>query len=98
MLLGNSRQEGFLMTAAEALSCGIPAVVTRTCGIADFIAEGVNGRLIEWDEDPKRLARAEPRAILKAVDIDPMACLQSVRDLSLRRGYRDGLWPDAGPR
>jgi len=26
------------MTAAEALSCGIPAVVTRTCGIADFIA------------------------------------------------------------
>jgi hypothetical protein len=89
VLLGNSRQEGFLMTAAEALSCGIPAVVTRTCGIADFIAEGVNGRLIEWDQDPKRLARSSLEGILKAVDIDPFACLQSVRDLSLRAGYRN---------
>ncbi len=89
VLLGNSRQEGFLMTAAEALSCGIPAVVTRTCGISDFIAEGVNGRLIDWDEDPRKLARASYDAILKAVEIDSMACLQSVRDLSLGAGYRN---------
>ena len=89
VLLGNSRQEGFLLTAAEALSCGIPAVVTRSCGIADFIAEGVNGRLIEWDEDPRRLARSSHEAILKAVDIDSLACLQSVRDLSLNAGYRN---------
>jgi hypothetical protein len=88
VLLGNSRQEGFLLTAAEALSCGIPAVVTRTCGIADFIAEGVNGRLIDWDEDPKKLARSSHEAILKAVDIDSLACLQSVRDLSLGANYR----------
>ena len=88
VLLGNSRQEGFLMTAAEALSCGIPAVVTRTCGIADFIAEGVNGWLIDWDEDPQRLARTSHEAILKAVEIDSMTCLQSVRDLSLQAGYR----------
>jgi hypothetical protein len=88
VLLGNSRAEGFLLTAAEALSCGIPAVVTRQCGIADFIAEGVNGRLIDWDEDPKRLARTSHEAILKAVDIDSLACLNSVRDLSLNAGYR----------
>ena len=51
------------MTAAEALSCGIPVVVTRTCGIADFIAEGVNGRLIDWDEDPQRLRTTSHEAI-----------------------------------
>jgi glycosyltransferase involved in cell wall biosynthesis len=89
VLLGNSRQEGFLMTAAEALSCGVPAVVTRSCGISDFIAEGINGRLIDWDEDPNRLARTSHEAILKAVEIDPLSCLQSVRDLSLQAGYRN---------
>jgi len=36
VLLGNSRREGFLMTAAEALSCGVPVVVTRSCGVAEF--------------------------------------------------------------
>ena len=35
VLLGNSRKEGFLLTAAEALSCAIPVVVTKTCGIAE---------------------------------------------------------------
>jgi hypothetical protein len=93
VLLGNSRKEGFLLTAAEALSCGIPAVVTRTCGIADYIAEGINGRLIDWDEDPKRLARASLDGILKAVDIDSLACLQSVRDLSLAANYREVFGP-----
>ena len=56
VLLGNSRREGFLMTAAEALSCGVPVVVTRTCGVADFVREGVNGSLIDWDDDPRPLA------------------------------------------
>ena len=28
-LLGNSEKEGYLLTAAEALSCGIPVVVTK---------------------------------------------------------------------
>ncbi|MDB5291647.1 MAG: hypothetical protein JWL69_2888 [Phycisphaerales bacterium] len=88
VLLGNSRREGFLMTAAEALSCGIPAVVTRTCGVADFMQDGVNGRLIDWDEDPRRLAGASHGAILRALDLDPLACLQSVRDLSLQADYR----------
>jgi Glycosyl transferases group 1 len=89
VLLGNSRREGFLMTAAEALSCGIPAVVTRTCGVADFVRDGVNGRLIDWDEDPRRLAGASHDAILRALDLDPLACLNSVRDLSLQADYRN---------
>jgi glycosyltransferase involved in cell wall biosynthesis len=47
VLLGNSKREGFLMTAAEALSCGLPVVVTRSCGVASFVhvsASDVLGR------------------------------------------------------
>ena len=95
VLLGNSRREGFLMTAAEALSCGVPVVVTRTCGVAEFVKEGVNGCLIDWDEDPKRLAKASYDAVLRAVNYKQMDCLQSVQDLSTaaryRRAYGDTL-------
>ena len=88
VLLGNSRQEGFLMTAAEALSCGVPVVVTRTCGVASFVHEGLNGCIIDWDENPKELARSSYIAILQAIGLDPMACLTSVRDLSLQACYQ----------
>ena len=88
VLLGNSRREGFLMTAAEALSCGVPVVVTRTCGVADFVKEGVNGCLIDWDDDPKRLAKTSYEAILRAVHFKQMACLQSVQDLTLQGRFR----------
>lgn len=88
VLLGNSRREGFLMTAAEALSCGVPVVVTRSCGVASFVREGVNGCLIDWDEDPQELARASHRGVLWAAALEPMACLSSVADLSLAARYR----------
>ena len=88
VLLGNSRQEGFLLTAAEALSCGIPVVVTRTCGIADLITPGVNGELIDWDENPKCLARAAHHALRRAAACAPAACQQSAQSLSLAAGYR----------
>ena len=88
VLLGNSRREGFLMTAAEALSCGVPVVVSRTCGVAEFIKEGVNGCLIDWDEDPQALAKTSYDAILRAVHYKQMACLQSVQDLSTQGRYR----------
>ncbi len=88
VLLGNSRKEGFLLTAAEALSCGLPVVVTRTCGITDYIQPGVNGQLIDWDDDPRKLARASWKAILKAVKLNPFACLQSAETLSLAARYR----------
>jgi hypothetical protein len=89
VLLGNSRREGFLMTAAEALSCGLPVVVTRTCGVASFVREGVNGSLIDWNEDPQKLAESSYRGILWADRLDSMACLQSVQDLALDARYRE---------
>jgi hypothetical protein len=93
VLLGNSRREGFLLTAAEALSCGLPVVVTRSCGVASFVREGVNGSLIDWDEDPQELARSSYRGILWAAGLDPMACLASVQDLSLAARYRQVYGP-----
>lgn len=88
VLLGNSRREGFLMTAAEALSSGVPVVVTRTCGVADFVQDGVNGRLIDWHDDPADLAREAYPAILQAIKFGSFACLRSVQNLSLAARYR----------
>jgi hypothetical protein len=93
VLLGNSRREGFLMTAAEALSCGVPVVVTRSCGVAEFIQEGVNGCLINWDEDPAKLARTSHEAILRAVHFKQMDCLRSVQDLSAGANYKNAFGP-----
>ena len=88
VLLGNSFREGFLMTAAEALSCGVPVVVTRSCGVADFIREGVNGSLIDWNDHPKKLAKTAYKAIGQAIGFSAMDCLASVQPLSLNAGYR----------
>lgn len=93
VLLGNSRKEGFLLTAAEALSCGIPVVVTKTCGIADFVRNGHNGFLIDWDDNPRKLARTAHRAILKAAKLDPVKCLGSVDSLSLGSNYARAYRP-----
>lgn len=86
-LLGNSEKEGYLLTAAEALSCGIPVVVTKTCGIADIIKNGRNGYLIDWNSNPKRLAKAAHKALLKAATLSSVDCLASAADLSLGGNY-----------
>lgn len=88
VLLGNSRKEGFLLTAAEALSCGIPVVVTDTCGISDYIHEGHNGYLIPWDENPQALAFAALPKLWQAARLDSMTCLQSVQNLTIEGRYK----------
>ena len=87
VLLGNSEKEGFLLTAAEALSCGIPVVVTKTCGVADLIRNGSNGYLIDWNSNPKRLAKAAHKALLKAATLSSVDCLASAANLSLGANY-----------
>ncbi len=88
VLLGNSEKEGFLLTAAEALSCGIPVVVTKTCGVADLVKNGVNGYLIDWHADPKKLAKLAHRALLNAATLPGANCLASAAPLSLAADYR----------
>lgn len=55
-----SLEEGFARTAAEALACGLPAVLTFNTGSADCIDPGVNGEIV-----PVRDAQAAADAILK---------------------------------
>lgn len=42
--------EGMALAALEALSAGLPLVVTRTGGTADLVEEGVNGLTYEWGD------------------------------------------------
>lgn len=55
-----SLEEGFARTAAEALACGLPAVLTFNTGSADCIKAGVNGEIV-----PIRDPQAAAEAILK---------------------------------
>lgn len=88
VLLGNSRREGFLLTAAEALSCGVPVVVTRDCGVADFVEEGVNGTVIDWHDNPRTLAKRCYKAIGTAVRFSGVDCMSSAQTLSTGALYR----------
>jgi hypothetical protein len=87
VLLGNSEKEGYLLTAAEALSCGIPVVVTKTCGVADLVKNGYNGYVIDWSANPKKLAKDAHRALLKAATLSGVNCLASAANLSLGANY-----------
>jgi UDP-glucose:(heptosyl)LPS alpha-1,3-glucosyltransferase len=47
----------FPNAALEALASGLPAIVTRECGAAELVKEGVNGRVVDA-LDAEALARA----------------------------------------
>ncbi len=81
------REGGLPPHRGEALSCGIPVVVTKTCGIADFIKNGRNGYLIDWNANPKKLAKEAHRALLKAATLSPVDCLATAAELSLGANY-----------
>ena len=49
--------EGFGVVAAEALSCGLPTIVTSSSGCVDIVAHGENGLIIN-PRDPDAIADA----------------------------------------
>ncbi len=46
VLVHPSLADGFGLVVAEAMACGVPAIVTTAAGAADLIEDGVNGFLV----------------------------------------------------
>ncbi len=59
-----SLEEGMARTAAEALACGLPAILTPNTGANDLIQSGKNGEVV-----PIRDAHAIAEAVLKWAEI-----------------------------
>jgi len=57
VLVAPSRQEPFGTVLAEAMAAGTPVVATRVGGLAEVVADGVTGRLVEPGQ-PDELAAA----------------------------------------
>ena len=65
VLLSTATAEAFGMTIAEAMACGIPAVVNSSTATAEQIKDGVNGYAITMNaEHPKAIIEAIGRAAL----------------------------------
>lgn len=54
--------EGYGIVVAEAALCGVPAVVSRGCGLEEAVIEGRTGLLVEPD-DPRAVAAAVQRLL-----------------------------------
>jgi glycosyltransferase involved in cell wall biosynthesis len=52
-----SLEEGFVRTAAEAMACGLPVILTPNTGVNDLVRPGVNGEVVPI-RDPQAIADA----------------------------------------
>ncbi|MBC7979167.1 MAG: glycosyltransferase family 4 protein [Armatimonadetes bacterium] len=52
-----SLEDGFALTAAEAMACGVPVVLTPNTGFSDFVVPGKNGEIVPI-RDPQSAADA----------------------------------------
>jgi glycosyltransferase involved in cell wall biosynthesis len=73
-VLPSKSGEGFGLVVLEAMASGLPVIATKSGGVIDLVADGVNGRLV-----PPNDARALARALSELVDV-----------ADLRSGLRQG--------
>ena len=59
-----SLEEGMVLTAVEAMGCGLPVILTPNCGANDLVTPGVSGEIV-----PIRDPQAMADAILKWAEI-----------------------------
>jgi trehalose synthase len=52
----NSLQEGFGLTATEAMWKRVPVMATTACGLRQQVRDGLDGRLLPDAEDPDAIA------------------------------------------
>jgi len=80
--------EGYGVVCAEALSCGVPSIITRSCGCADVVIDGVNGFIVE-PRDPDGLADG----ILKTIsDPDRLAMMKRMANVTVKDLTMDVLY------
>jgi glycosyltransferase involved in cell wall biosynthesis len=60
-----SYQDGFGYAGAEALACGVPAIVTHDTGAKELITSGVNGEVIPTDDPASLLAALRDRCLAR---------------------------------
>lgn len=53
-----SLEDSFNLPALEAMSCGLPVIVSRNAGISEWVADGENGIVLQNAQDPRELADA----------------------------------------
>jgi len=51
-----SLEDSFNLPVLEAMACGLPVIVSRLAGMSEYIADGVDGILLDAPEDPRALA------------------------------------------
>jgi trehalose synthase len=85
VVVQNSIQEGFGLTATEAMWKGVPVVASSACGLRQQILDGYEGRLVSDPEDTEELAN-----VLDKLLADPTQ-RRTLGQAAQRRVYREFL-------
>jgi trehalose synthase len=85
VVVQNSIQEGFGLTATEAMWKAVPVVASSACGLRQQIRDGREGRLVADPEDAEALA-----AVLNELLADPVE-RRTLGRAAQRRVYREFL-------
>lgn len=80
LLVLASRADPFGLVAAEAMAVGVPAIVSRACGAAEAMIDGVHGSVVENTDDPAPWARAIAHWNMPSHRLDARVALASHRE------------------
>ena len=70
-------EDGSPFAVAEAMACGLPVVVTDTCGAAEWVTQGTTGWIVP-PRDPESLAQAIQSAFERRSDLPDMGAAARV--------------------